>query len=362
MPIYVSLSNIKKPSKLISPLTSAPIQLVKAAFKLPFTEAMKQCGVSSSYYYRKVRLPSGDDDPESFLPEKPFWKLINLVAKQEGIPDFGTRVAEIRPWCKIESLAPLLQSSKTLEELLIAFCTAASGQSTHAHFELEQNNESIWFKKIDKPLIRSDSQMEMYRLTSMIQLVQVAAGSTWIPEKVRLIMQETCLEMHCKWIQNSQLVFNRGESSISIPNTLLNLPVSLKIPVTGSKLRTYDINANFLDSLRQIIRIYVGHGDCSIDTISEAVDISVRTLQRHLKNRRYKFNTLCGEVKLEMAIEYLKAGRSVSETATLLNYSDIAHFTRAFKRWTGKTPSSFRKRAKKPRRNCNQSKLTRTVS
>jgi len=304
---------------------------------------MIQNGVSTSTYYRKVRLPTGDeDDPESFLPEKPFWKLINLVAEQENIPDFGTQVAEIRPWHKIESLAPLLQNSKTLKDLLMGFCNVASKQSTHAHFALEQSSKSTWFKKLGKPLLRNDSQMEMYRLTSMIQLIQIAAGSTWVPEKVRLMMKKTCLDKHCRWIQNSKLVFESKETSILIPNDLLGMPVSLEIPITGTRLRTYDINADFLDSLIQIIRIYIGHGDSSIDTISEAVDIPVRTLQRRLHNNGYKFNNLCGELKQQIAMECLTTGKSVSETARLLNYSDIAHFTRAFKRWTGKTPTCFK--------------------
>ena len=306
--------------------------------------AMKRNGVPTSYYYRKVRLPAeDDDDPESLLPEKPFWKLINKVAEEKTIPDFGTQVAEIEPWHKIQSLAPLLQDSKTLKDLLTGFCDAAVKQSTHAHFALEQNNEITWFKKQGVPLIRNDIQMEMYRITSMIQLIQVAAGSTWVPEQVRLMMKSTCLDKHCKWIQNSKLVFASKETSVLVPEDLLSMPVSLEIPTTGTQLRPYDINAGFLDSLRQIIRMYIGHGDCSIDTISEAIDMSARTLQRRLHRNGYKYNNLCGEIKLQIAIEYLNTGRSVSETATLLNYSDVAHFTRAFKRWTGKTPSSFHK-------------------
>ena len=341
LPIYANATKINLIYRLKPPLPSTSIQLVKAAFKAPFAKAMKQCGVSSSYYFRKVRLPTGVDDPESFLPEKPFWKLVNLVAEQENIPDFGTRVAEARPWHKIDSLAPLLQNSTTLKQLLTKFCKAASNQSTHAYFELEQSNKATWFKKIDKPLLRNDSQMEMYRVTSMIQLIQVAAGSTWVPQRVRLQMQEACLDKHCKWIENSLLIFQSGESSILIPNDLLNLPINLEIPITGSQLRTYDINADFLESLKQIVRIYLGHGDCSLDTISEAVDISARTLQRRLKTKRYTFNKLCSEIKLEMAVEHLKTGRTVTETAKLLNYSDIAHFSRAFKRWTGTNPNSI---------------------
>jgi AraC-like DNA-binding protein len=46
----------------------------------------------------------------------------------------------------------------------------------------------------------------------------------------------------------------------------------------------------------------------------------------------------------ELAQSYLKdRAYSVSEVTYLLGFSDTSSFTRAFKRWTGKPPSDFRK-------------------
>jgi len=39
---------------------------------------------------------------------------------------------------------------------------------------------------------------------------------------------------------------------------------------------------------------------------------------------------------------YLEEGKSVTDVAYLLGYSDSSNFTRAYKRWTGKSPSSNR--------------------
>jgi AraC-like DNA-binding protein len=70
--------------------------------------------------------------------------------------------------------------------------------------------------------------------------------------------------------------------------------------------------------------------------------MSVRTLQRRLHHWGHSFKGIVDDTRREVAIKRLTAGgTSVTETAFLLGYSDLAHFTRAFRRWTGTTPREF---------------------
>ncbi|WP_111497097.1 MULTISPECIES: AraC family transcriptional regulator [Marinobacter] len=71
--------------------------------------------------------------------------------------------------------------------------------------------------------------------------------------------------------------------------------------------------------------------------------VSERTLKRRLQEESVSFQQLVDQVRLERARELLQNTRmSLSQIADALGYADAANFTRAFKRWTGMSPSAYR--------------------
>jgi AraC-like DNA-binding protein len=80
-----------------------------------------------------------------------------------------------------------------------------------------------------------------------------------------------------------------------------------------------------------------------LDEVAANLNLSVRSLQRRLREEGVNFQELAESVRKTMALRYLEGGaHQVKEIAAMLGYTDIGAFTRAFKRWTGKTPSEHR--------------------
>jgi AraC-like DNA-binding protein len=339
LPISQRTNRLGKPGK--------DIHLVRAAYLRQFTRTMQANGIDAVQYYRRVKLPTTEpDDPESLLPEIPFWRLVNLVAREESIPDFGAQVGKAFPWHSVVSLEPFLSQCNTLGELIVTFCKVASGQSSHVQFDLEQINGKYWFAANGTPLIRNDIQMELYRVTCMAQMIQLSTGSGWRPENVRLSMPSTNLKTSCPLINQSAINFSSGQTAIEIPDIAIDLPVRLKIPDSQVDLNKYDINANFLNSLRLILEIYIAHGDYKFAAVANAVGIPARTLQRRLNALGTSFSELLGETRFEIAKTKLKRKAwSIQRISAELGYSDDAHFVRAFKGWSGMTPGEFKKTA-----------------
>jgi len=84
-------------------------------------------------------------------------------------------------------------------------------------------------------------------------------------------------------------------------------------------------------------------GDASADTIANAMGFSRQTLFRKLRAEGVTYEKVLDALRHRMALHYLGGKKvSVNETAYLVGFSDPAAFSRAFKRWTGRSPRAAR--------------------
>jgi AraC-like DNA-binding protein len=84
--------------------------------------------------------------------------------------------------------------------------------------------------------------------------------------------------------------------------------------------------------------------DATIGTVARAMHMSDRTLQRRLDSEGASFSEIVDDVRGRLARRWLAdEGRALTEIAFALGFSDLAGFSRAFKRWTGKPPGAWRR-------------------
>lgn len=100
------------------------------------------------------------------------------------------------------------------------------------------------------------------------------------------------------------------------------------------------VSARVVDALHQ----RVGKTDLSIEQIASDLHLTKRTLQRRLQSQNTNFAQLRDDLRFHYAIKYLiDDNMSVDLVSRALDFSDRTSFTNAFKRWTGLSPSTFRK-------------------
>jgi len=95
------------------------------------------------------------------------------------------------------------------------------------------------------------------------------------------------------------------------------------------------------------VRTFLGHTDWARATLSEtaqAMHMTPRTLIRRLDADGTSFQTIKDALRRDIAIRDLQAGRKSIEAIALdVGFSSAANFHRAFQRWTGSPPSSYRR-------------------
>ena len=99
----------------------------------------------------------------------------------------------------------------------------------------------------------------------------------------------------------------------------------------------------FRKDVEQAIEPMLADGDAGIDRVARTLGMSRQTLYRRLKAEGVTFEEILDAKRRQLAIRYLKLDRiSVKAVAYKLGFSDPAAFSRAFKRWTGISPSAVR--------------------
>ena len=86
-------------------------------------------------------------------------------------------------------------------------------------------------------------------------------------------------------------------------------------------------------------------GGIGIDRVARDLGYSRQTLYRRLKAEGVTYEQLLDGLRRRLALRLVREqGLSVKEAAYRLGFSDPAAFSRAFKRWTGSSPSEMRTR------------------
>lgn len=143
-------------------------------------------------------------------------------------------------------------------------------------------------------------------------------------------------------------------------NALRINPVWLEVPFDGGKEYVFGVFTRHADALLEEL----GHrgttraavearmladlheGTLSMDAVARDLGMSRQTLYRRLKDEGATFAEVHDELRRRMAFDYLSARKvSVGETAYLLGFSEASAFVRAFKRWTGASPTVWLARA-----------------
>ncbi len=99
----------------------------------------------------------------------------------------------------------------------------------------------------------------------------------------------------------------------------------------------------FTALVRQRLAASMKGGVVSMGEVARSLGTSPRSLHRRLSDEGTRFNDLLDQVRREFAEQYLARPRlAVTEVAYLVGFNDASAFFKAFRRWTGVTPSEYR--------------------
>lgn len=151
-------------------------------------------------------------------------------------------------------------------------------------------------------------------------------------------------------LEGHRLAFGQPANRLVFPASDLELPLLMADPVATQlalsqcerDLESLGEQARLVGRVRRLLED--SHdGFPGLDSTAAVLHLSPRTLKRHLALQGTSFSELLEEVRREKALLLLRnRSLAVAQVADRLGYTDVANFTRAFRRWTGMTPSGYR--------------------
>ena len=136
--------------------------------------------------------------------------------------------------------------------------------------------------------------------------------------------------------------------AIAIPYSLLDRRIAQQAPNETSAAVEASIPPaprDFLGSLHQALMPLLGAKALSLEIGAKIAETSPRTLRRWLAEEGTSWREILDRVHFEACEKLmLDPSRTLADIAAELGYSDQPHLTRAFRRWTGEPPATYRHR------------------
>lgn len=99
------------------------------------------------------------------------------------------------------------------------------------------------------------------------------------------------------------------------------------------------------NQIRQLLESAQSMSAVCVENVASSLGMSERTLQRRLRLERLTWSDVLDEVRRERALTRVKQGARNKEVAEELGYSEPRAFFRAFRRWTGRSPSEWKQQS-----------------
>ena len=322
------------------------LPLTKAEQFYPFFAFMGASGFPTQSYLERHSLPPRMlEDPDVYIDETRFWRLMQDLGNREALHDFGFRVGSSMELSHFGEIGPYLMSQPTLYVALQLFCDIATVESQVCQFGLIERGDSLWFvSRTREDLNFFSPMMELYELQLMHAVIAAALGQNWLPKRAWLRASGLPNGLHEERLSSGGIDYNSTYSGLVIPKDMLpsrmigyDLGLERKTPTEAG------VPVELGAQLRWLIRGYIDEDFC-LEELAELTHMSNRTLQRRLTECGTSFRRLQEGARFDAAMAMLDANqRTITDISYELGYSSPANFSRAFHRWAGVSPKQYLK-------------------
>lgn len=186
---------------------------------------------------------------------------------------------------------------------------------------------------------------EWFNLRAVIEVVRSIAGPGWCPIEMTFASTDRPDDSGRDCFAATRILVGQPRASILVERRVLARAV-LAAPPPAETVPAMPLpdQQPLLPALRDAIRPYLRDGYPDLALAAEISGTSPRTLQRRLALHGYSYTRLVQETRHEIAQQLMHdPAAKIIDVALSCGYETPQHFSRSFRRFTGMTPSAYRR-------------------
>lgn len=314
--------------------------------------ALEARGVDPAAVFRAAGVdPAALKVPGKRVPVRTAQRLWRVIDEVVPDPDFGIDVAKQMQGTALHAVGYAWLSSTTLEEGL---------RRLSRYFRVLSE---VWSLQIDESpggtratyvfataSLHPSLWLNDWLVAGLVRLCRLTYGESFAPLEVTLVRDPPDrTEPFRDWFR-CPIVWGAARGSVLLRQQDLveALPTANpEIAVASERVALEYLErlerADVAAQVRRRILEHLPSGSPTQTEIARRLALSPRTLHRRLAETGTSFADLLDDTRRELAGGYLqRTDYSIAEVAYLLGFAEVSSFNRAFRRWTGRSPTAHR--------------------
>ena len=290
------------------------------------------------------------------IPLEKYLALLDLAAEVTGDPHFGLHFGAKHAFVTAGLLSYIMRNSPSLG-------AAITNTMRYVRLHVDAAELSLAFAgpevrlvyRLTDPSIPPCRHYDELLMVCFLRFVRLGIDDGWSPHAVHFRHGAPADLAPYQGLFGAPVRFAQSDNAMLFDRQLLSRAIRTAdhqlLPILEEHAQAVlaELPAPDDDLTGRLKRFLVGalpNDACGLSTAARALGMSTRTLQRRLRQRGIVYARLVDEVRRHLSSKYLADGNlSLGEIAYLLGYSESSAFNRAYRRWTGRTPSADRRRA-----------------
>ncbi len=317
-----------------------------------FWRQIEDCGIASEPLFRKYGVSESTlFDPNARVPDLVIDQVTAEVAERSGDPFFGLKEEKYFLPSHMGPLGFAWLASTSLRSALERLQRYIKVIHEKLQLTISDEQDSLVISLVLESPLANVNHRDDAQLAILTRMCRYISGDDWNPTLVTVAHPPPTDTSYYFQLFRCPVEFNAEKNSLHINK------LQAEKRLTGSNKQLAQLNdhivvrylasqtkGDIVNRVKTDILENLGQGTVTEGNIAGNLHMSARNLNRKLSAQNTSFKALLLEIRSELASQYIHdATLTLTEISYQLGFSEVSSFSRAYKRWTGQSPSDARR-------------------